>query len=29
MDIFHAERHTTDSTFHIETTIGCFVPPVL
>jgi fibro-slime domain-containing protein len=25
MDIFHAERHTTASNFHIETTIDCFV----
>ena len=24
MDIFHAERHTIESTFHIETTIDCF-----
>jgi fibro-slime domain-containing protein len=23
MDIFHAERHTADSTFHIETTLQC------
>ena len=27
MDIFHAERHTIASTFHIETTIDCFVVP--
>jgi fibro-slime domain-containing protein len=27
MDIFHAERHTVASTFHIETTIDCFVVP--
>jgi fibro-slime domain-containing protein len=27
MDIFHAERHTVASTFHIETTIDCFVIP--
>lgn len=27
MDIFHAERHTVASTFHIETTIECFVVP--
>lgn len=26
MDIFHAERQTTDSNFHIETNITCFVP---
>lgn len=26
MDIFHAERRSTDSTFRIETTIGCFTP---
>ena len=26
MDIFHAERRSTDSTFRIETTIACFVP---
>jgi fibro-slime domain-containing protein len=26
MDIFHAERHTSESNFHIETTIDCFVP---
>ena len=26
MDIFHAERHTTQSNFRIDTTIGCFVP---
>jgi fibro-slime domain-containing protein len=26
MSIFHAERHTTWSNFHIETTISCFVP---
>jgi hypothetical protein len=24
MDIFQAERHTTESNFHIETTINCF-----
>jgi fibro-slime domain-containing protein len=24
MDIFHAERHTTGSNFHLETTIDCF-----
>jgi len=23
MDIFHAERHTTESNFRIETTIEC------
>jgi len=26
LDVFHAERHTTQSTFHLETTIGCFEP---
>lgn len=26
MDIFHAERRSVDSTFRIETTIGCFTP---
>lgn len=26
MDIFHAERHTTESNFRIETNIDCFVP---
>ncbi len=26
MDIFHAERHTWDSNFRIETNIGCFKP---
>jgi fibro-slime domain-containing protein len=26
MDIFHAERRSTESTFRIETTIGCFIP---
>jgi fibro-slime domain-containing protein len=25
LDIFHAERHTPESTFRIETTIDCFV----
>lgn len=25
MDIFHAERHTAASNFHIETTIDCFI----
>jgi fibro-slime domain-containing protein len=25
MDIFHAERHTNESNFHIETTIDCFL----
>lgn len=28
MDIFHAERHTSESNFRIETTIKCFKPPV-
>jgi fibro-slime domain-containing protein len=27
MDIFHAERHTNESNFRIETTIACFVTP--
>jgi len=27
MDIFHAERHTEDSNFRIDTTIDCFVVP--
>ena len=27
MDIFQAERHTTDSNFRIETTIDCFIVP--
>ncbi|MBI4702485.1 MAG: fibro-slime domain-containing protein [Deltaproteobacteria bacterium] len=27
LDFFFAERHTSESNFHIETTIGCFVPP--
>lgn len=26
MDVFHAERHTDDSNFRIETNIGCFKP---
>lgn len=26
LDVFHAERHTTESNFRIETTIGCLVP---
>jgi len=26
MDIFHAERHTAESNFRIETNISCFVP---
>lgn len=29
MDIFHAERQTTDSNFHIETNIKCFEPGVV
>jgi fibro-slime domain-containing protein len=29
MDIFHAERQTTDSNFHIETNIRCFDPVVV
>ena len=28
MDIFHAERHTVDSNYRIETNIDCFVPVV-
>ncbi len=28
MDIFHAERHTEASTFHIETSIGCLLIPI-
>ena len=24
LDFFFAERHTTESNFHIETTIACF-----
>ena len=27
-DVFHAERHTTESNFRIETSISCFEPPV-
>ena len=27
MDVFHAERHTDSSNFHVETTIECFVIP--
>jgi fibro-slime domain-containing protein len=29
MDIFHAERHTVQSNFRIETSIECFVPPTI
>lgn len=29
MDIFHAERHTQASNFRIETTIACFMDPIL
>ncbi len=29
MEIFHAERHTIDSNFRIETSIECFMDPVL
>ncbi|HEX6242417.1 MAG TPA: fibro-slime domain-containing protein, partial [Polyangiales bacterium] len=29
MDIFHAERHTSESNFRIETSIACFEPPVV
>lgn len=28
MDIFHAERHTVESNFHVETTIECFTSNV-
>lgn len=28
MDIFHAERHTSESNFRIQTTIACFQPPI-
>ncbi len=28
LDFFFAERHTSESNFRIETSIGCFVPPV-
>lgn len=27
LDLFFAERHTTDSHFRVDTTIGCFMPP--
>ena len=26
LDVFHAERHTDESNFRIETTIECFTP---
>ena len=26
LDVFHAERHTNESNFRIDTTIACFVP---
>jgi fibro-slime domain-containing protein len=29
MDIFHAERHTKDSNFRIQTNISCFEPVVV
>ncbi|MGK4005483.1 fibro-slime domain-containing protein [Sorangium sp. So ce1036] len=29
MDIFHAERHTDGSNFHIETNISCFTPVIV
>ncbi len=29
MDISHAERHTRASNFRIETTIACFMDPIL
>jgi fibro-slime domain-containing protein len=28
MDIFHAERHTDQSNFRIDTTIECFDPVI-
>ena len=28
MDIFHAERHTVESNFHVETSIECFTPTI-
>jgi len=28
MDLFHAERHTVESTFTVDTTIDCFDPPI-
>ena len=28
-DVFHAERHTTESNFRIETSIDCFVPVMI
>jgi fibro-slime domain-containing protein len=27
MDIFHAERHTSESNFRIQTSIKCFSEP--
>jgi fibro-slime domain-containing protein len=27
LDVFGAERHTTESHFRVDTTIGCFMPP--
>ena len=27
LDIFHAERHTDQSNFQVETSINCFIPP--
>ena len=29
MDMFHAERHSYESNFHVETTIGCFEPVIV
>lgn len=29
MDVFHAERHTSDSNFRIETNISCFIPIII
>ncbi len=28
MDVFHAERHTSDSNFYMETNIACFTPGI-
>lgn len=29
MEMFHAERHSFESNFHVETTIGCFEPVIV
>jgi fibro-slime domain-containing protein len=29
LDVFHAERHTEQSNFHMETTIACLIPIVI